>query len=183
VTAERDAYLDAVLLGGREPVVVTIVEYDESWPARFEELAGRIRRALGGVARSVEHIGSTAVPGLAAKPIVDVLLTVDDVADEGSYVPALHPLGFALRVREPDHRMLRTAARDVPPARLRAGPGGGARLPRPAGPAARGRAGPPALRRDEAGFGWAGVAGHEPYADAKNEVVAAVLSRARTERS
>ncbi len=61
----------------------------------------------------VEHIGSTSVPGLAAKPIVDMLLTVADVTAEAAYVPALESVGFELRVREPHHRMLRTPARDV----------------------------------------------------------------------
>lgn len=62
---------------------------------------------------SVEHIGSTSVPGLAAKPILDVLLTVIDVEDEASYVPALEDAGFVLRVREEGHRMMRTPAKDV----------------------------------------------------------------------
>ena len=62
---------------------------------------------------SVEHIGSTAVPGLAAKPIVDMLLVVHDVTDEGAYVTPLEQEGFVLRVREPRHRMLRTTEKDV----------------------------------------------------------------------
>ena len=61
----------------------------------------------------MEHIGSTSVPGLAAKPIVDVLLTVRDVEDDVAFVPLLEREGFVLRVREPEHRMLRTPARDV----------------------------------------------------------------------
>jgi GrpB-like predicted nucleotidyltransferase (UPF0157 family) len=68
---------------------------------------------LGEDALSVEHIGSTSVPGLAAKPIIDVLLTVADVDHEAAYVPALESAGFLLRVREPAHRMMRTPARDV----------------------------------------------------------------------
>jgi GrpB-like predicted nucleotidyltransferase (UPF0157 family) len=58
-------------------------------------------------------MGSTAVPGLAAKPIVDVLVTVDDPEDDAVIVPALHAAGYELRVREPGHRMFRTPARDV----------------------------------------------------------------------
>ena len=110
---DRDAYLDSVLIGGREPVAITVVDYDERWPGRFRDIAERVRRALGDDAVGVEHIGSTSVPGLAAKPIVDVLLTVDDVSREATYVPALTSAGFLLRVREPGHRMLRTSARDV----------------------------------------------------------------------
>lgn len=69
-----------------------------------------------GGARSVEHVGSTAVCDLAAKPIVDILLIVDDPADEPAYVPALDRIGYHLRIREPDvyeHRMLRTGDRAV----------------------------------------------------------------------
>lgn len=61
----------------------------------------------------MEHIGSTSVPGLAAKPIVDMLLTVATITNEVAYVPPLESVCFELRVREPDHRMLRTRARDV----------------------------------------------------------------------
>lgn len=109
----RDAYLDEVLIGGREHVAITVVDYDQRWPRRFEGTAERVRGVLGGKALSVEHIGSTSVPGLAAKPIVDMLLTVADVADEAAYVPTLESIGFVLRVREPGHRMLRTVERDT----------------------------------------------------------------------
>lgn len=106
-------YLDRILVGGREPAAITVVDYDEWWPQRFQDIAERVFQVLGGEALSVEHIGSTAVPGLAAKPIVDMLLTVVDVTAEGAYVPRLESVGFVLRVREPKHRMLRTSARDV----------------------------------------------------------------------
>ncbi|MGY1745970.1 GrpB family protein [Blastococcus sp. SYSU D00695] len=110
---ERRAHLDRVLIGGREPVDIVVVDHDERWAARFGEVADRIRRALSGRAGGVEHIGSTSVPGLAAKPIVDVLLTVADVEDEAAYLPGLESAGFELRVREPGHRMVRTPAHDV----------------------------------------------------------------------
>ena len=86
---ERAAHLDAVLIGGREPTEISVVDYDERWAVRFRGIAERLRRALGENALGVEHIGSTSVPGLAAKPIVDVLLTVADVDDETAYLPAL----------------------------------------------------------------------------------------------
>jgi GrpB-like predicted nucleotidyltransferase (UPF0157 family) len=113
VDEEREAYLDRVLIGGREPAEISVVDYDERWPVRFREIAERIREALAERALGVEHIGSTSVPGLAAKPIVDVLLTVADVSNEVAYVPALESAGFRLRVREPEHRMVRTPAGDV----------------------------------------------------------------------
>lgn len=105
--------LKSVLIGGLEPVTVTVVDYDPSWPLRFEELQARVRAALGANAVTVEHIGSTAVPGLAAKPIIDILIVVDDVNDEAGFVPPLQDAGFVLRVREPGHRMMRTPVKDV----------------------------------------------------------------------
>lgn len=109
----RDAYLDQVLIGGREPASIIVQDYDEQWLLRFEDAADCVRRVLGERALGVEHIGSTSVPGLAAKPIIDMLLTVVDVTDEEAYVPPLESIGFVLRVREPEHRMLRTKAQDV----------------------------------------------------------------------
>ncbi|HWT25227.1 MAG TPA: GrpB family protein [Solirubrobacteraceae bacterium] len=87
---------------------ITLLDYDAEWPARFSREAERIRGALGAAAISVEHVGSTSVPGLAAKPIIDILLAVADSADEAAYAPALERAGYELRVREPDwyeHRM------------------------------------------------------------------------------
>lgn len=91
---------------------VEIVAYDPEWPAQFQIQAGRIRSALGDRALLIEHAGSTSVPGLAAKPVIDVILAVTDSANESGYVPALQGAGFALRVREPawfEHRMLKGA--------------------------------------------------------------------------
>lgn len=109
---DRDP-LEGVLIGGREQVPIVVVDHDEEWAGRYVLVRERILAALGRSALGVEHIGSTSVPGLAAKPIVDVLLTVRDVDDEDAFVPRLERAGFALRVREPEHRMLRTPERDV----------------------------------------------------------------------
>ena len=105
--------LKSALIGGLEPVTVKVLDYDPLWPRRFEQLAVRVRAALGAKALIVEHIGSTAVPGLAAKPIIDILVVVDDVNDEAGLVTPLQDAGFVLRVREPGHRMMRTSTRDV----------------------------------------------------------------------
>lgn len=104
---------DGVLIGGREDRVIEIVDYRAQWAERFEQEKGRIESAVGSAARRLEHVGSTAVPGLAAKPVVDVMVTVDEPEDESSYLPALEQAGFILRVREPGHRMFRTPERDV----------------------------------------------------------------------
>ncbi len=108
-----DEVLDQVLIGGREQRTIVIADYDPEWPRRYQTERGRIRRALGPVALRVEHIGSTSVPGLAAKPIIDILVTVSDPDDEGVLVAALEPAGYELRVRETGHRMFRTPERDV----------------------------------------------------------------------
>ena len=103
---------DDALVGGREPREIVIADYDPAWPVRFERERERIAHALGEAARAIEHIGSTAVPGLAGKPIVDVLVTVADPEDE-DVVARLLGAGYELRVREPGHRMVRTPALDV----------------------------------------------------------------------
>jgi GrpB-like predicted nucleotidyltransferase (UPF0157 family) len=111
---DLNAYLDQVLIGGREPIGrIVIADYDPAWPARFERERARIEAAIGGVAIRIEHIGSTSVPGLAAKPIVDILVTVANADDEAAFAPALTDAGYVLRVREPGHRMFRRPERDV----------------------------------------------------------------------
>lgn len=101
------------LIGGTEKRAVRIVAHDPGWPRRFAHERDRIVDALGPAAVRVDHIGSTSVPGLAAKPIVDIQLSVADVADEPSYLDRLLTAGYHLRVREPGHRMVRTPRRDV----------------------------------------------------------------------
>lgn len=105
------SYLDAVTIGARQPLNdrIRLVAYDRRWPSLFALAAGKVRSALAGRALSIEHVGSTAVFGLAAKPIIDMLLVVEDSADETSYVPPLEAEGFILRTREPgwfQHRFL-----------------------------------------------------------------------------
>jgi GrpB-like predicted nucleotidyltransferase (UPF0157 family) len=103
-----------ILVGGPEAVErISMAEYDPAWPARFERERVRIVAALGENARSVEHIGSTSVPGLAAKPIVDIMVEVDDPDDDACHREALETAGYGLRVIEAGHRMYRTPERDV----------------------------------------------------------------------
>ena len=107
---------ESILIGGFEKREIRIADYDPEWPAQYEAHAKIIAVALSNALLRIEHIGSTSVPGLAAKPIIDILAVVADSADEASYVPKLEAAGYALRVREPnffEHRMLRTSARDV----------------------------------------------------------------------
>jgi GrpB-like predicted nucleotidyltransferase (UPF0157 family) len=114
----RDRYLHQVTVGGAQPLTgpVVITEYDPAWPQRFAALAADIRAAVGSVAVNVEHVGSTSVPQLAAKPIIDIDLTVPDPAAENDYAPALERLGYQVCIREPDwheHRVLKPADRSV----------------------------------------------------------------------
>lgn len=101
------------LVGGFEWREIRIVAYDHSWPIRFATERDRIADALGHIARRIDHIGSTAVAGLAAKPIIDIDLSVPDVEDEAAYLERLLAVGYLLRVREPAHRMVRTPELDV----------------------------------------------------------------------
>lgn len=92
---------------------MVLVEYDPRWPIVFERVRARIVAALDERAVEVHHVGSTSVPGLAAKPVVDVVLVVADPSDEASYVSDLADAGFELHAREPDwfeHRILKGAA-------------------------------------------------------------------------
>jgi GrpB-like predicted nucleotidyltransferase (UPF0157 family) len=107
-----EALLRAVTIGELAVLAgpVELSEYDPVWPERFERLAAAIRSALGDRVRLLEHAGSTSVPGLAAKPIIDIVLAVADSTDEASYVPDLEALGYVLRIREPEwfeHRVLK----------------------------------------------------------------------------
>ena len=176
--AEREAYFDRVLIGGREKRTIVIVDYDPEWPRRFESEAERVRRALGVTTRRIEHFGSTSVPGLAAKPIIDVLVGVEDPDDESALRPRLEAAGYELRVRESGHLMFRTPARDVhvhvwrdsdPEVerclrfrdRLRSSP--------------EDRAAYEQLKRGLAAREWSYM---DEYADAKSELIAVILERA-----
>ena len=97
-------------------VQIEIRDYDPSWPERYEREAGRIRAALHNKVVLIEHAGSTSVPGLAAKPVIDIVLEVADSTDEPSYVPELEAAGYVFRFREPDwheHRFLKGGEEDV----------------------------------------------------------------------
>ena len=103
----RNASLDELKTLNR---TVEIVDYDPIWPLTFQQEARRLRLALGDRALRIEHVGSTSVPKLAAKPVIDIVLVVADSADEQSYAPALEALGYVLCIREPhwyEHRMLK----------------------------------------------------------------------------
>ena len=112
MTSEREQELQKHTIGKPTRIdgPIILVDYDPAWPVLYEREAERIRGALGDRARLLEHAGSTSVPGLAAKPIIDIVLAVPDSSDEGAYVEALEAAGYVLRIREPDwyeHRLFR----------------------------------------------------------------------------
>jgi GrpB-like predicted nucleotidyltransferase (UPF0157 family) len=107
-SASSDDVRTTELVGGIERRELVLVPYDVGWVGSFEAERRRIAEALGPRAAQIEHIGSTAVPGLAAKPIIDILVTVESIADEAEYLPHLVSAGFQLRTREPGHRLFRT---------------------------------------------------------------------------
>jgi GrpB-like predicted nucleotidyltransferase (UPF0157 family) len=116
LTADED--LARVTIGDVAPLdgPVTLAEYDPAWPERYSQLAHVLREALGDAAMLVEHVGSTAVRGLVAKPVIDIVLAVADSGDEATYVARLEAEGYALHIREPDwyeHRMLKGDNEDV----------------------------------------------------------------------
>jgi GrpB-like predicted nucleotidyltransferase (UPF0157 family) len=102
----------AVTIGERKPAnsTVYLAPYDPAWPSQFAHLEALIRATLGDDVLLLEHVGSTSVPGLSAKPVIDMVLVVADSSDEPAYVPRLEEKGFVLRIREPDwyeHRLLK----------------------------------------------------------------------------
>ena len=159
---------------------------DPGWPQQYAVVAARIKQALGSVAVVVEHVGSTSVSGLAAKPFLDVLLLVPEPSDEAAYVPGLEAAGFLLHVREPDwhqHRFLRAHDPEVQIHVFAVGSEEAERM---------------LLFRDRlrvnederalyeetkrrlAARSWTRV---QDYADAKSEVVEEVIARARAARA
>jgi GrpB-like predicted nucleotidyltransferase (UPF0157 family) len=102
-----DEALEKVLVCGLQPGRVTVIDYDPTWPTAYARHHARIEQAIGDRIRLIEHVGSTAVPGLAAKPIIDVVVVVDDPEDEASYLDDLVRAGYEVHVREPGHRCFR----------------------------------------------------------------------------
>jgi GrpB-like predicted nucleotidyltransferase (UPF0157 family) len=180
---DREEYLNTVTIGVREPhnAQVELVDYDEEWPELYRHEEEKIRAALGERALSVEHIGSTSVPGLPAKPVIDINLEVADATDEDAYVPQLEAAGYVLRIREPDwfeHRLLKGVD---PSVNLHVFPAGCAELERMLSfrDHLRANASERELyvrtKRELAAQTWEHV---QHYADAKSEVVEEIMRRA-----
>jgi len=103
---------DARVSGAAPAIGIEVTDPDPTWPRQYDDLADRIRDAMGWRVLQLEHVGSTSVQGLAVKPIIDIDLTVADPDREQDYIPALEAIGFRLAIREPwwyGHRVLRAA--------------------------------------------------------------------------
>ncbi|WP_424184947.1 GrpB family protein [Actinokineospora sp. G85] len=161
---------------------VTLVEYTDEWPRLFAREAERIRSLLGDEVRLLEHAGSTSVPGLAAKPIIDIVLAVADSADEDAYVTPLVAGGYLLKVREPDwfeHRVLKGPDTDI---NLHVFSEGASEIAAMLAFRDHLRADPAdralylATKRALAARTWRHI---QHYADAKSQVVRDIMTRAR----
>lgn len=184
--AAYDTELARVTIGGAQPLPapIEIRDYDPDWPLSYEREEARIRSVLGDRVVRIEHAGSTSVPGLPAKPIVDIALEVPDSADEPAYVPELEAAGYVLRIREPDwfeHRLFKGPDTNV---NLHVFTAGSAEVDRMLAfrdwlrTNAADRELYAAAKRELAAHDWKYL---QQYADAKTAVVRDILSRAASE--
>ncbi|GAB3142149.1 GrpB family protein [Amycolatopsis stemonae] len=186
--ALSDDEIESGWVGGDAPQLnstVLLVDYDPEWPALYEREAERIRGVLGERVLVLEHVGSTSVPGLCAKPCVDVLLEVPDSDDEAAYLPALEAAGYRLVIREPDwekHRCFKGPDTNI---NLHVYSPGNGQTPRYRLFRDRLRSHPEerdlyaAKKRELAAKEWKYV---QQYADAKSAVVEEIIGRARAEQ-
>ena len=160
---------------------IHLAEPDPGWAGAGAGLVDAVNAALGTGALTVAHVGSTSVPALAAKPLIDLVLGVDDPTDEDAYVPALTRAGYALHLREPDWHQHRLLRRDDPAVNLHVFAAGAREIDRMVAfrdhlrRDDRDRALYEATKRELAARTWAHT---QDYADAKSDVVADIMSRA-----
>ena len=110
---ENDPAENPWVNGKPQPEIIEVLPYDEQWSQIYLTQKKLILAELGNTILSIEHIGSTSVPNLSAKLVIDIDLIVEDPNQEDLYVSKLHKLGYDLTVREPSwygHRMLRLDA-------------------------------------------------------------------------
>jgi len=162
-------------------VTISIADYDPRWPQLYVREAHAIAAALGPHALLIEHAGSTSVPGLPAKPVIDIVLAVADSADEESYALPLASAGYELRIREPEWHQHRLFKRDHPPVNLHVFSSGCPEIARMlrfrdwlrTNPADRDLYA--AAKRTLSGKEWESV---DAYAQAKTTIVEEIISRA-----
>jgi GrpB-like predicted nucleotidyltransferase (UPF0157 family) len=163
---------------------VTLAEYDLRWPELFAREEARICAALGDRVMLLEHIGSTSVAGLAAKPVIDMILVVADSGDEAEYLPALEAAGYTLRIREPDWHQHRLFNGPDTAVGLHVFSRGSPEIPRHLAFRGRLRSDPAdrelyeRTKRELAARRWKYV---QNYADAKSTVIDKIMARAARE--
>jgi GrpB-like predicted nucleotidyltransferase (UPF0157 family) len=164
---------------------IRLVEPDPEWAAQYAQQKERIQAALGPRALQVEHVGSTSIPGLAAKPVIDIVLVVTNSADEAGYLSDLEAAGYLLQLREPDwyeHRFLRDHDPDVQIHVFSIGSPEVARMLLFRN-RLRGRSDERELyqrtKRELAARRWDYI---QDYADAKSTVIEEIISRAQADR-
>ena len=183
----REDELQAVTIGAPNRVdgPIVLAQYDPAWAVLYEREAERVHATLGSRVRLLEHAGSTSVPGLAAKPIIDMVLAVADSADEAAYVPQLESAGYVLRIREPDwheHRLFKGPETNI---NLHTFSEGSSEISRMLAFRDRLRTHDDerdlylATKRELAARHWTYV---QDYADAKGEVVEGIIERALADR-
>lgn len=186
---ETDEELAALRVSGTvtpHDATIRLDPYDPAWPEQYAGEAAKIRAALGDRALVLEHVGSTSIPGISAKPIIDILLAVADSADEPSYVPALTAQGYRLHLREPDWHQHRLLKGDAPQVNLHVFTVGSGEIRRMLAFRDRCRSHPEerelyeSTKRELAARVWRHV---QHYADAKGEIVEAIIARALAEPS
>ena len=182
---ESDEEMAAVRVSGQatpHDAQIYLAPYDPTWPQLYASEAAKIRQALGDAALVLEHVGSTSIPGIPAKPIIDILLAVADSSDEDAYVPALARQGYRLHIREPDweqHRLLKGGP--SPAVNLHVFTAGSPEIRRMLAFRDRCRAAPEErqlyleTKQALAGQVWRHV---QHYANAKGDVVEAIIARA-----
>jgi GrpB-like predicted nucleotidyltransferase (UPF0157 family) len=165
---------------------VYLAPYDPTWPAQYQAEAAKIRAALGDAAVVLEHVGSTSIPGIPAKPIIDILLAVANSSDEESYVSALTAQGYRLHLREPEWEQHRLMKGEQPNVNLHVFTVGSREVARMLAFRDRCRSHPEERRlyletkQALAGQVWRHV---QHYANAKSEVVEAIIARALPEQA
>ena len=181
---ETDQEMAAIRVSGTVTPLnaqIYLAPCDAAWPAQFAAEAAKIRKALGEKALLIEHVGSTSIPGLCAKPVIDIVLEVAGSADEPAYAPDLEAAGYRLHLREPGWHEHRVFKGDWPYVNLHVFSAGSPETVRMVAFRDRCRCDPEERRlyqetkRALAARVWRHV---QHYANAKSEVVEAITARA-----
>jgi GrpB-like predicted nucleotidyltransferase (UPF0157 family) len=164
---------------------IKLAQHDPEWSMQYVAEERKIHAALGSAALVVEHVGSTSIPGIPAKPTIDILLAVTDSTNERAYVPALEAQGYRLHIREPDWHQHRLLKRDRPPVNLHVFTVGSNEIARMVAFRDRCRSHPEEralyerTKLELASRVWRHV---QHYANAKGEVIEEIIARALVDR-